>query len=169
MICGKGVRAVALRNVEKMAQKPYRISIFFLRGALPRTPLGQAPDPELQVALPETPSYACRQIRPPDVSTRKKVRSTGSTQPSSSSSTFAHPLHSRPSRRAFPLTSSGSARAAARRTGGSAARAPRRRGGAATGERRAGTRGREAAGKRLGLTSGPLPRRRPELRNYRDS
>ena len=41
------------------------------------------------------------------------------------------------------------------------AHAPRRRGGAATGERRAGTQGGGAAGKRLGLTSGPLPRRRP--------
>ena len=51
------------------------------------------------------------------------------------------------------------ARSSPKRTGGSAAHAQRRHGSAATGKRRAGTRGREAAGKRLGLTSGRAPER----------
>ena len=53
-------------------------------------------------------------------------------------------------------------RSSPKKTGGSTAHAQRHHGDEATGRRWAGTRGREAAGKRLGLTSGPLPRRRPE-------
>ena len=52
-------------------------------------------------------------------------------------------------------------RSSPKKTGSGTAHTQRHHGDEARGRRWAGTRGREAAGKRLGLTSGPLPRRRP--------